>query len=56
MPLSPDEQYLLDTIETGLRNQDPAFATKFTDPDADRARRRSTVIAHACLWSGCPYR
>jgi len=52
MPLSPDEQYLLDAIETGLRNQDPAFATKLTDPDADQARRRSTLIAHACLWYG----
>jgi hypothetical protein len=52
MPLSPDEQYLLDAIETGLRNQDPAFATKLTDPDADQARRRSTLIAHACLWLG----
>jgi len=48
MPLSPDEQHLLDTIENGLRNQDPAFAAKLTATDADR--RRSRVIAHACLW------
>ena len=52
MPLSRDEQRLLDGIETGLRATDPAFAATLTLDAADRYRRQQTVLAHGCLWLG----
>ena len=52
MPLSPHEQYQLNVIETGLRDQDPGFAAKLTVAGADRSRRRHLAVAHACLWLG----
>ena len=52
MPLSPDEQHLLNGIEIGLREQDPAFAAKLTVDGADPSRRPRVAVAHGCLWLG----
>jgi len=52
MPLSPHEQYQLNVIETGFREQDPGFAAKLTVTAADRSRRRHLAVAHGCLWLG----
>ena len=52
MPLSPQEQYELTMIETGLREQDPGFAARLTVAGQDRSRRRQLAVAHGCLWLG----
>lgn len=52
MSLSPDEQQLLDGIETGLRSEDPTFPAKLTFGTAERYRRRQTGLTHGCLWLG----
>jgi Protein of unknown function (DUF3040) len=52
MPLSPDEQRLLNGIEHGLRDQDPVLAAKLTVDGADRSRRPRVAVAHGCLWLG----
>jgi Protein of unknown function (DUF3040) len=52
MPLSRDEQRLLDGIEKALRARDPAFAARLDFPSANRYRRRQAGVAHGCLWVG----
>src|SRR6478609_10987820 len=52
MPLSREEQRVLDSIEDGLRVHDPAFAAKLTFTATRRHFRRRTVLAHGCLWAG----
>jgi hypothetical protein len=52
VPLSRDEQELLDGIEAGLRNEDAAFPARLTFRTAERHRRRQAVLAHGSLWLG----
>ena len=52
MPLSREEQRVLDSIEDGLRVDDPVFAAKLTFTAAKRHFRRQKVLAHGCLWLG----
>src|SRR6478736_1769025 len=52
MPLSREEQRVLDSIEDGLRVDDPVFAAKLTFTAAKRHFRRQMVLAHGCLWLG----
>jgi len=52
MPLSREEQRVLDSIEDGLRVDDPVFAAKLTCTATRRHHRRQTVLAHGCLWVG----
>ena len=52
MPLSREEQRVLDSIEDGLRVDDPVFAAKLTFTATKRHFRRQMVLAHGCLWLG----
>ena len=52
MPLSREEQRVLDSIEDGLRVDDPMFAAKLALTATRRLFRRQTVLAHGCLWAG----
>lgn len=52
MPLSREEQRVLDSIENGLQVDDPAFAARLTFTAARRQVRPQTVFAHGCLWVG----
>ena len=52
MPLSRYEQQLLAGIETGLRDDDPAFVARLNLTTADRDRQRRVAWAHGCLWVG----
>jgi hypothetical protein len=52
MPLSRDEQRLLDGIENALRADDPAFEARLTLGTADRRRRLQMVLVHGSLWLG----
>jgi len=52
MRLSREEQRVLDSIEDGLRVDDPVFAAKLTFTATRRQFRRQTVLAHGCLWVG----
>jgi hypothetical protein len=52
MPLSRDEEHMLELIETGLQHQDPEFAAMLTVDGVERTRRRRIALAHGCLWLG----
>ena len=52
MPLSREEQRVLDSIEDGLRVDDPVFAAKLTFTATRRHLWCLTVLAHGCLWVG----
>ena len=43
---------MLNSIEDGLRVDDPVFAAKLTFTAAKRHFRRQTVLAHGFLWLG----
>ena len=52
MPLSREEQRVLDSIEDGLRVDDPVFAAKLTFTATRRHLWCLTALAHGCLWLG----
>jgi hypothetical protein len=52
MPLSREEQRVLDSIENGLQTGGPVFAAKLNFMGTKRHIRRQTVLAHGCLWLG----
>jgi DUF3040 family protein len=52
MPLSREEQRVLDAIENGFQVDDPVFAAKLNFTATRRHFRRQTVLAHGCLWLG----
>jgi len=52
MPLSPHEQEVLESIETGLQAEDPGFPARLSFGTENSYQRRQTLFAHGCLWLG----
>jgi hypothetical protein len=54
MPLSREEQRVLNSIESGLRLDDPVFAAKLNNNFTATKRhiRCQKALAHGCLWLG----
>jgi hypothetical protein len=52
MPLSREEQRVLDSIENGFQVDDPVFAAKLNFTATRRRLRCQVMLAHSCLWLG----